>query len=365
MARALGVGAANPYDSIAAMVADPAIDCLWLVGPNHARLACMEEIVDALRRGAGTLRAVACEKPLGRNVAEARRMLALAREANLLDGYLENQVFAPAVSRGRGLRAPPARPPGPSARQPLPGAGPPRTPSKGTAAPARWSGRASPAGPTPATPCTASTWGRRRRCWSGARIGRPRARPRPRGPLRPRRRGPPRRRAAHLSGRRRSSRRRLRVHRRPGRRHARLDVRQTLRLGPGGDRPRRGRLGRRPTLADVAVAVQSELSHEPGRLADVLWAVAGQGTQMETVDLLSAERWPRRPSPSRATTLAHGFATVSKFFPGRRKPAPALEERLLPPVAGKHAGGAPLVFDDEYISSGGQLYELLVGTIAS
>ena len=28
-------------------------------------------------------------------------MLALAREANLLDGYLENQVFAPAVARGR------------------------------------------------------------------------------------------------------------------------------------------------------------------------------------------------------------------------------------------------------------------------
>ena len=101
------------------MVADPAIDCLWLVGPNHARLACMEEIVDALRRGAGTLRAVACEKPLGRNVAEARRMLALAREANLLDGYLENQVFAPAVTRGRescgrAARAPPAGPTSPA-----------------------------------------------------------------------------------------------------------------------------------------------------------------------------------------------------------------------------------------------------------
>jgi predicted dehydrogenase len=83
------------------MVADPAIDCLWIVCPNHARIDCMEEIVHHLQRGAGTLRAVACEKPLGRNVAEARRMLALAREANLLDGYLENQVFAPAVTRGR------------------------------------------------------------------------------------------------------------------------------------------------------------------------------------------------------------------------------------------------------------------------
>ena len=52
MARELGVGAARPYDSITAMVADPAIDCLWIVGPNHARLACMEEIVDAHRAAA-------------------------------------------------------------------------------------------------------------------------------------------------------------------------------------------------------------------------------------------------------------------------------------------------------------------------
>ena len=36
MARELGVGLARPHDSIAAMVADPAIDCLWLVGPNRA-----------------------------------------------------------------------------------------------------------------------------------------------------------------------------------------------------------------------------------------------------------------------------------------------------------------------------------------
>src|SRR5262249_3154724 len=44
---------------------------------------------------------LACEKPLARNVAEARRMLQLVEEAHLLHGYLENQVFAPAVQRGK------------------------------------------------------------------------------------------------------------------------------------------------------------------------------------------------------------------------------------------------------------------------
>jgi predicted dehydrogenase len=101
LARSLGVGEARPYPSIAAMAADPAIDCIWIAGPNHARVENMEEIVAAVRSGRGALRAIACEKPLGRNLAEARRMLALVREAGVLDGYLENQVFAPAVTRGR------------------------------------------------------------------------------------------------------------------------------------------------------------------------------------------------------------------------------------------------------------------------
>jgi len=103
LARELGVGEARPYPSIEAMVADPSIGALWLCGPNHQRIANLEEIVHALDSGRGALTGVACEKPLGRNVAEARRMVELARQAELLDGYLENQVFSPAVVRGRDL----------------------------------------------------------------------------------------------------------------------------------------------------------------------------------------------------------------------------------------------------------------------
>jgi predicted dehydrogenase len=63
----------------------------------------MEEIVHALETGAGELVGVACEKPLGRNVAEARRMLELVQEAGILDGYLENQLFSPSVVRGKDI----------------------------------------------------------------------------------------------------------------------------------------------------------------------------------------------------------------------------------------------------------------------
>lgn len=101
LAKRLRVGDAKPYKSITDMVADPAIHAIWICIPNYARLEVMEEIVHALESGKGELIGVACEKPLGRTVAEARKMRDLARKAGLLDGYLENQLFSPTVVRGK------------------------------------------------------------------------------------------------------------------------------------------------------------------------------------------------------------------------------------------------------------------------
>ena len=103
LARKLDVGQAKAHRSIAEMVADPAIDALWLCGPNHVRVANVEEIVDALRGGKGELKGIACEKPLARNVAEAQRITDLVKTTGVPHGYLENQVFAPDVERGREL----------------------------------------------------------------------------------------------------------------------------------------------------------------------------------------------------------------------------------------------------------------------
>jgi predicted dehydrogenase len=100
LARQLGVGSPKVFRSIAEMVADPAIDALWICSPNDTRVAVVEEIVDAVERGASLI-GVACEKPLARTVAEAKRMLELVQRAGLLHGYLENQVFAPALARGK------------------------------------------------------------------------------------------------------------------------------------------------------------------------------------------------------------------------------------------------------------------------
>jgi predicted dehydrogenase len=102
-ARQLGVGEAKAYPSISDMVADPTIEALWLCGPNFARIENVEEITHAVGRGRGKLKAIACEKPLARNVAEAERVMELVKGAGLAHGYLENQLFAPSVVRGHQL----------------------------------------------------------------------------------------------------------------------------------------------------------------------------------------------------------------------------------------------------------------------
>ena len=102
LARSIGVGDnAKAYDTITDMIADPAIDALWVCSPNFARIDTFEEIANAISSGKGQLIGVACEKPLGRNVAEAQKVMELTKSVGLLDGYLENQVFAPSIVRGK------------------------------------------------------------------------------------------------------------------------------------------------------------------------------------------------------------------------------------------------------------------------
>src|SRR5688572_31278618 len=101
--RSLDIGDTKPYRSIAEMVADPAIDAIWLTGPNNARIENVQEIVDTIERGRGELKGIACEKPLARNVAEAREVAAMVKRVGLAHGYLENQVFAPQVRTGHAL----------------------------------------------------------------------------------------------------------------------------------------------------------------------------------------------------------------------------------------------------------------------
>ncbi len=90
LARREGVGDPRIYSSVTELA--EAVDVLALFAPNSARLEGMEEIAAAVRAGA-RLRGLICEKPLGRNLAEAREMVRLAEETGLPTSYFENQLY--------------------------------------------------------------------------------------------------------------------------------------------------------------------------------------------------------------------------------------------------------------------------------
>ena len=80
--------------------------------PNFTRVPIMEEIAAAVAAGA-ELKGVICEKPLGRNMAEARRLVDLAQSAGLRTAYFENQIFMKPVAAQLAQLAPVQRKMGP------------------------------------------------------------------------------------------------------------------------------------------------------------------------------------------------------------------------------------------------------------
>ncbi len=92
--REHGLGEARIYDSIGEMAKH--VDAIALYVPNYARVEAMEQVAAAVKAGA-RLKGVIVEKPLGRNMKEAKRMVELAREAKLCTAYFENQIFMKAI----------------------------------------------------------------------------------------------------------------------------------------------------------------------------------------------------------------------------------------------------------------------------
>lgn len=119
--------------------------------------------------------------------------------------------------------------------------------------------------------------------------------------------------------------------------------------------------GERTSLQDIEIAVQVEIPTTRAALADTLWAIRGQGAEGETTNLLTGERSEFQPRPSRATTIAGGFASFFHPFPGGKEIFAAMEEELALALIGGLEQSKTAMFDEQYLSTGGQLYELLTG----
>ncbi len=114
-------------------------------------------------------------------------------------------------------------------------------------------------------------------------------------------------------------------------------------------------------LRDIEVAVMTELPTSKMGYADVLWAIKGQGAHGVRESLTNGEAQPLKITPSTSNGIDHGFAGVSNFFPGTKVLAARLMEYLVSELIGAADVTRATVFDDQYISTGGQFYELIVG----
>ena len=119
--------------------------------------------------------------------------------------------------------------------------------------------------------------------------------------------------------------------------------------------------GETTRLRDVVLAVQTEIPLVKQHLCDQLWAVRGEGVESRRLDRTTGRTEPLPLRPSRAETTAHGFASVSRFFPGARDVLAAIDDEVATAVLGPPVAGKAACFEDQYISTGGQLYELMVG----
>jgi len=154
--------------------------------------------------------------------------------------------------------------------------------------------------------------------------------------------------------------------------------------------------GEKTSVADIVVAAMTELPTSKQWRSDQVSAIRGAGpagVRATWTDVHAPARAgthmrasagagvgvPARASgklvlrPSSATDCRHGFASLARFFPDGKTLLAQFEEELWSRVevqkqkrAAKgsrksSATGSPVIFDDQYISTGGQLYEILAG----
>lgn len=119
--------------------------------------------------------------------------------------------------------------------------------------------------------------------------------------------------------------------------------------------------GPRTGLRDIVVAAMTELPTAKAGAADQFSAVRGAPLRATRRDLRTGAMKKWTPRPSSARDCDHGFASVVKFFPEAKAMQAGLEEALWRGLGLHGKDGGARVFDDQYLSTGGQLYELLVG----
>jgi len=132
-----------------------------------------------------------------------------------------------------------------------------------------------------------------------------------------------------------------------------------------GIAPERGEATR---LADIFFALQTELPPPKQTFSDTLWASQLGNANSRRENLLTGESTPLILSGEAAADLRHGFISFVNLFPRGKQLIAKLEEEFLfsPAVLAPQSSNASIqtdlpIFEDQHLSTGGQLYALMTG----
>jgi fructose-1,6-bisphosphatase/inositol monophosphatase family enzyme len=135
-----------------------------------------------------------------------------------------------------------------------------------------------------------------------------------------------------------------------------------------------------PTLADIVWAMQTEVPHLGQERGVVVTAARGRGAYQQTHDLSAApdrdgkavapaseqaatriagEKQALRPSVARS--VRGGFAIFADYFAGSHMLIGEIADEVLGRVLGPVKKGEAVVYNDQYLSSGGCMYLLATG----
>jgi len=115
---------------------------------------------------------------------------------------------------------------------------------------------------------------------------------------------------------------------------------------------------RYPVLGDIEFCAMFQIPNLDKKYIDLVKAMKGKGTMMERYEV---DTWKKiktfRPTPSKAKSIEHGFIVISAPFSPREYLA-RVGDYIVKKVVRE---GRARVFYDEYLSTAGQFYRLLLG----
>ena len=119
--------------------------------------------------------------------------------------------------------------------------------------------------------------------------------------------------------------------------------------------------GKNTNLRDIEFAIQTEIPIVKQHLSDIVSAYKGKGIEARRYNRLTGDYLPITLRPSSAQSIRHGFAMIARFFHGARDILAKIDEEIVESILGKTHSDKALCFEDQYLSTGGQIYELISG----